>query len=108
MGKNHREDNIAFYEKLDDYNNCNEKNTQTLIKQDGKIKGLRHDMDEVKPKADKVPQLVTDMAEIKPFVNTEKNKKYGKAYALKILKGMVWILMSAGSLYGVWMKYKVG
>jgi len=41
MNKNHREDNERFHSRLDEYNKCNQENTNTLTRQGGKIKGLQ-------------------------------------------------------------------
>lgn len=107
MNKNHREDNERFHTRLDEYNKCNLENTKTLTHQGGKIKGLQGDMDIVKPQAAQVGGLKTDMDIVLPHVQNELIKKKGKAWVLKTLKGFLWILMTIGSVYGLYMKFKV-
>jgi len=91
MNGNHREDNDRLHLRLDEYNDCNQKNTVLLTSHSGKIKSLEVDVGEMKPKIEK-----------------SQIERKGRDFALKILKGVMWFIMAAGSIYGAWMKYKVG
>jgi len=106
MNENHREDNNRLHTRLDEYNKCNQENTQTLTQQGGKIKSLQSDMDIVKPQAAAVSGLQSNMEIVLPHVEEAEIKKKGKAFVMKTAKGFLWILMTAGSIYGLYMKFK--
>lgn len=106
MNENHREDNDRLHTRLDEYNKCNQENTKTLTHQGGKIKSLEADMEIVLPQAASVGGLKTDMEIVLPHIENELIKKKGKAWALKATKGFLWILMTMGSFYGLYMKFK--
>jgi len=106
MNKNHREDNEGIHTRLNDYNKCNQENTKTLTHQGGKIKSLQADMEIVKPQAAAVGGLQKNMEIILPHVEEAEIKKKGKAFVLKAARGFIWILLTVGSFYGLYMKFK--